>query len=85
MSITIIKTNQRVWRKACATLRPQREVRKLSCICTERGPVESVTDVDVEDDDDELPPSMQGKAFTYTGEACRHCGRRHSGTYLLKP
>jgi hypothetical protein len=55
-----------------------------SCaLCGNR--LDDVTDVTVPDTDDDVPTSMQGRLWLFTGLRCSHCGDRKSGRYTQQP
>lgn len=75
---TIIELNRWIIRRVKAATRPKQQ--PPTCHCYAGGNVERVTNYQVDADDGDLTPHMEGTRWLFTGWRCG-CGRRFNGTY----
>ena len=80
-SSAIIESNRLVWRALCKAVRADRPAEERCRRCSEQAELRSVVDLPVDEDDSDLPDSMQGKQWTFSGSHCWYCGARAYGTY----
>ena len=79
--MNIYEINHRLFHTLAALLRARRSAPPESCGCSYGGPLKHVSNMHVSGDDDDLPPSMEGKGWVFTGIQCAYCGARHRGSY----